>query len=58
MLLNKRGEVVNKRISNTVHNMKEAIIVLPFTINEYKTADCPFGAYWPQKIIPAIKCQK
>lgn len=55
MLLNKRGEVVNKRISNTVHSMKEPIMVLPFTINEYSTADCPFGAYCPQKIIPAIK---
>ena len=55
MLLNKRGEVINKNISKTVHKIKEPIIVLPFNINEYNTADWPFGAYCPQKIIPAIK---
>ncbi|AIE81362.1 thiamine transporter [Bacillus cereus] len=37
--MNKRGEVRNKNISKTVHKIKEPSIVLPFTINEYRTAD-------------------
>ncbi len=58
MLWNKRGDVVYRSNSNTVHNAKEASIILPFTMKEYRKADCPFGAYCPQKIIPAIKWQK
>ncbi len=47
---------------NSERMTKQAIsdptIEIPFIEKEYHRADMPFGAYDPQKIIPAIKCQK